>query len=70
MTFIAGPFTVEYGSGNSTGQARDLTIEWFENGQPILGDNFGLEIQDEVLQGIEVFVEKTLIEFDITDAQE
>jgi hypothetical protein len=70
MTFIAGPFTVEYGSGVSVGQARDLTIEWFENGQPILGDNFGLEIQDEVLQGIEVFVELTLLEWDITVAQE
>ncbi len=70
MTFIAGPFAVEYGAAVSVGQARDLTIEWFENGQPILGDNFGLEIQDEVLQGIEVFVELTLLEFDITVARE
>ena len=69
MTSIAGPFTVEYG-GSTTGQARDLTIEWFENGQPIVGDNFGSEVQDEVLQGIEVFVELTLLEWNIAEARE
>ena len=70
MTFIAGPFTVEYGVGVTVGQARDLTIEWFENGQPIVGDNFGSEVQDEVLQGIEVFVELILLEWNVVVAKE
>jgi len=69
VTFIAGPFTVQYG-GATTGQARDLTIEWFEHGQAIVGDNFGLEVQDDVLQGIDVFIELILMEWNIAEAKE
>ena len=64
MAFIAGAFTATLG-GNTVGQIQDgFTVEWFSHGQLITGDNFGRTPQDLVNQGLEVFLEATLMEFD------
>lgn len=69
MTFIAGAFTATHG-GNVLGQIRDgFTVEWFSHGQLITGDNFAQTPQDMVHQGLEVFVEATLMEFNAVAAK-
>ena len=69
MTFIAGAFTAAHG-GNTLGQIRDgFTVEWFSHGQLITGDNFAQTPQDTVHQGLEVFLEATLMEFNAVAAQ-
>lgn len=63
MTFIAGPYVVSY-NGTTVGQCRDITIEHFVNKQLITGDNLAATPQDAVYQGMEVFVEFTMMEHD------
>ena len=64
---IAGRYTATINNGGgalSIGQVTDgITIEHFANKRLITGDNEGLTPQDAVFQGLEVFVEFTLMEF-------
>lgn len=63
MSFIAGSFDATYG-GAVVGQVREgFNLEWFKHGQLIQGDNFGREPQDQVIQGLELFLDFTLIEW-------
>jgi hypothetical protein len=68
MAFIAGAFHCKYGtkaSEISVGQIQDgITIEHFVNKQLITGDNWASTPQDAVYQGMEVFVEFVLMEYD------
>jgi len=64
---IAGQYTATIG-GLTVGQVTDgITIEHFANKRLITGDNEGLTPQDAVFQGLEVFVEFTLMEFNKAD---
>ena len=63
MSFIAGRYVITYGAV-AIGQVRDPNLEHFVNKQLIVGDNFGTSPQDAVLQGMEAFVDFTLMEFD------
>ncbi len=67
MTFIAGPYTVQY-NGALIGQARDVNIEHFADKQLITGDNFGTSPQDAVYQGMEVFVDMVMMEHNVATA--
>lgn len=68
MTFIAGPYTVQYKAA-TVGQARDITIEHFVNKQLVTGDNLGSTPQDAVYQGMEVFCDFILIEHNVDGAR-
>ncbi len=70
MSFIAGGFTAVYG-GTTIGQIQEgFTMEWSELTQEIRGNNFAGEVQDEVLQGIDLFLEFILMEFNQAAARE
>lgn len=64
MSFIAGPYTATY-KGQSLGQAADgyrVSHQFFK--RMILGDSFAQAPQDEVYQGVEMFITFRLIEYD------
>lgn len=69
MSFIAGRYGIVYGNSPvSVGQVRDPILEHYVNKQLVVGDNFGTAPQDAVYQGMEVFLEFTLLEFDAAGA--
>ena len=77
MAFIAGAFTAQWTGPGGTpaiatiGQVENgFTIEYFANKQLITGDNFAQAPQDAVMQGLEVFVEFTLLEWNAANAGE
>lgn len=64
MGFIAGAYDVSY-NNSSVGKIADgVTVEHFVNKQLITGDNYASTPQDAVYQGMEVFVEFTMMEYD------
>lgn len=72
MAFFAGPYSVSYG-GTSIGKiaAEDgIVIEQTAIKQLIRGDNLAQTVQDAVYQGMDVFAEFTLIEFENAVAQD
>jgi len=65
MAFVSGPYTATY-DGSSIGiSERGWEIEqtWF--GEPIIGDNMGDSIQDNVYRGGNCFFSSVLQEFNI-----
>ena len=70
MTKIVGAYNVHWG-GTYVGQVADgVTIEHFVNKRLITGDNQGLTPQDAVYQGMEVFAEFTMMEYDNAAVQD
>jgi hypothetical protein len=61
MAFIAGPYTITWG-GADIGQCVEPSVEHFVNKQLVRGDNQAQTPQDGVYQGMEVFVDFTMIE--------
>jgi hypothetical protein len=68
MAFTAGAMTASY-NGMSVGQIKDLVIEHVPRKRLITGDAQGSSPQDAVYQGMECFIEFTLVEWDGTAAQ-
>ena len=62
MTFLAGGYTATWNSLalGQTAEGHRLAHQIF--GQGIKGDTYGQTVQDEVIQGAEMFIEFTLIE--------
>lgn len=68
MSFVAGPMTAQYGAAD-LGQIKDLVIEHVPRKRLITGDEHGSSPQDAVYQGMECFVEFTVIEWDAAGVQ-
>ena len=71
MSFIAGAYTLGYGTGpSSLGQVEDgITFSYAPHYEAIRGDNAGDTLQDGVYRGVDVFVSFTLIEYNAAGVQ-
>lgn len=68
MSFIAGRYTVSYDAG-AVGQIEaGITLEHAVFKQLITGDNFAQTPQDGIFQGMEVFAQFALLEYNAAKA--
>lgn len=66
MSFIAGQYTATL-AGSTMGQIKaGLTVEHTVFKRLITGDNFGQTPQDAVFQGMQVFIQYVLLEYNQT----